>query len=104
MDGSERFSYFVLGLGLGTAVGLLFAPKSGRQTRNYLQAKAQAGTDYVKRQGGELRDRATENFERGKQSVRDQMHILGDAVDAGKQAYRDAVENIHSEGVGDPLK
>ena len=103
MEGIEKFSYFLLGLGLGTAVGLLFAPKSGAATRNYLQAMAQEGTDYVKRQGGELRDRATETLERGTQSLRDQMKSLGDAVDAGKQAYREAVEKTRSEGVGDPV-
>ena len=29
MDDDNKFSYFFLGLGLGVAAGLLFAPKSG---------------------------------------------------------------------------
>ena len=93
MDGTNRFNYFLLGLGLGTVSGLLFAPKSGTDTRTYLQAKARGGTDYVKRQCGELGHRATETVERGTQSLRDQLKSLGDAVDAGKQGYRKAVEN-----------
>jgi gas vesicle protein len=96
VEDTKKLSYFLLGLGLGTAVGLLFAPKSGAETRNYLQDKAQEGTDYVKRQGGELRDRATETLERGTQNLGDQMKSLGDAVDAGKQAYREGVENTRS--------
>jgi gas vesicle protein len=101
MDDTNRFSYFLLGLCIGTVSGLLFAPKSGAEMRNYLQAKAQGGTDYVKRQGGELRDRATETLERGTQGLRDQVKSLGDAVDAGKEAYREAVEKTGSGGVGD---
>jgi hypothetical protein len=39
-----------------------------------------------------LVDGATETIERGKQKLRNQVNNLSDAVDAGKQAYREAVE------------
>lgn len=32
MEDDNRISYFFLGLGLGVAVGVLFAPKSGEET------------------------------------------------------------------------
>jgi gas vesicle protein len=102
MDDTNRFDYFLLGLGIGTVSALFFAPKSGTETRNYLQAKARGGTDYVKRQGGELRDRATETIERGTQSLRDQLKSLSDVIDAGKQAYRKVVETHAS--VSTPMR
>ena len=44
MDDDKRLSYFFLGLGLGVAVGMLFAPKSGEETREFLKQKADEGT------------------------------------------------------------
>jgi gas vesicle protein len=92
MNDTKRLKYFLLGLGVGTVSGAFFASRSGTEIRNYLQAKRRGGTDYVKRQGGDLRNRATEALERGTQSLRDQLKSLSDAINAGKQAYRKAVE------------
>ena len=50
MEDDNKLSYFFLGLGLGVAVGVLFAPKSGAETREFLRNKAEEGTDYVKQQ------------------------------------------------------
>jgi gas vesicle protein len=102
MDDTNRVNYFLLGLGLGTVFGLFFAPKSGTETRNYVQAKARGVTDHVKRQGGELRDRATKTLERSTHSLTDQLKSLSDAIDAGKQAYRRVVDTYVS--VSTPIK
>jgi gas vesicle protein len=88
---SSKFSYFAFGLGLGLAVGVLFAPKSGEETREYLRVKADEGKDYLRQRGEELRDQAGEVLERGKTVVSRQRDHLTAAVEAGKQAYRDAV-------------
>jgi len=88
---SSKFSYFAFGLGLGLAVGVLFAPKSGEETRDYLRARADEGKDYLKQRGDELRDQAGDALERGKTAVNQQRDHLTAAVEAGKQAYRDAV-------------
>ena len=93
MQEDNKFSYFFLGLGLGVAVGVLFAPKSGEETREYIRAKTGEGTDYMKRRSSELRDAATDALDRGKDSLRKQKDNLSAALDAGKQAYRDAMNN-----------
>src|ERR1022692_2148747 len=59
METDNRVGYFFLGLGLGTAVGLLFAPKSGAESRNYLRSKTQEGTSYLKNQGEQLVNRCS---------------------------------------------
>ena len=48
MEDDNKFSYFFLGLGLGVAAGLLFAPKSGPETRDLLRSKADEGKEYLK--------------------------------------------------------
>ena len=66
MEEENRLSYFFLGLGLGVAVGVLFAPKSGSETRELLKAKADEGSGYVRRRSEELRHQATEAIDRSK--------------------------------------
>lgn len=93
MEDDSRLSYFFLGLGLGVAVGVLFAPKSGAETREFIRAKAGEGVDFVKQRGDEFRSSASDTIDRGKEALRRQKDSLSAAMDAGKQAYRDAVNN-----------
>jgi gas vesicle protein len=91
MEEDKRFSYFFLGMGIGVAIGILFAPKSGDETRLMIRSKADEGRDYVKKRAGEVRDSANDLVEKGKSAVSRQKDHLGAAVEAGKQAYREAV-------------
>jgi gas vesicle protein len=91
MEDDNKLSFFFLGLGLGVAVGVLFAPKSGSETRELLKSKAGEGADYVKRRGAELKETAEEAIDRGKQTLQRHKENLSAAVEAGKQAYRESV-------------
>ena len=97
MEDDNKLSYFFLGLGLGVAVGVLFAPKSGEETREFLRSKAEEGTDFVKRRAEDLRDGAADVIDRSKEGIRRHKENLSAAVDAGKQAYREAVKTPLSE-------
>jgi len=87
----DGLASFVLGVGVGVGLGLIFAPKSGEETRELLKDKADEGKEYLKRRGSELRDSAGEIIERGKEVISRQKDTLAEAVEAGKQAYREAV-------------
>jgi gas vesicle protein len=50
----SKVSYFLVGLGVGALVGVLFAPKSGEDTREYLSKRADEGKDYAQRKAREL--------------------------------------------------
>lgn len=93
MEDDSKLSYFFLGLGLGVAAGVLFAPKSGSETRDFLRSKAEEGADYMKQRGDEFRQNAADSIDRGKETLRRQKESLNAAMEAGKQAYRDAVNN-----------
>jgi gas vesicle protein len=86
-------SSFLMGLGVGVAIGMLFAPKAGSETRELIKNKAGEGTDFLKQRSGDLRQTATEWVDKGKDALRSQKDTLNDAVEAGKQAYRDAVNS-----------
>ena len=93
----SKLSYFAFGLGLGLAIGVLFAPKSGEETREYIRSKADEGKDYLKRRSEELRGQASDLMERGKTVVGRQRDNLSAAVEAGKQAYREAAARTPEE-------
>jgi gas vesicle protein len=84
-------SSFLLGLGVGVGIGMLFAPKAGHETREMIKNKAEEGTDFIKQRGSELKDSAAGWVDKGKEVVGRQKESLNDAVEAGRQAYRDAV-------------
>jgi gas vesicle protein len=90
MEDDNKLPYFFLGLGLGVAVGVLFAPKSGEETREFLRSKAEEGAEAAKRRAADLREAAAETLERGKSAVQRHKENLSAAVEAGKQAYREA--------------
>ena len=66
-NGGSKLGYFLAGLGLGAVVALLFAPRSGEETRQYLRERAEEGVDELKRRGRELKERAGEVVEKGKE-------------------------------------
>jgi gas vesicle protein len=97
MEDNNKLSYFFLGLGLGVAVGVLFAPKSGEETREFLKSKAEEGADLVKRRSEEMKTAAAEAIDRGKQELLKRKENLAAAVDAGRQAYREAVSTPQAD-------
>jgi gas vesicle protein len=92
MEDSNRLGYFFLGLGVGVAAAMMFAPKSGAETRDYLQSKGQEAAGRLKQTGQDLRNQAVDSIDRGKQAVREQVNNLSAAVDAGTKAYKQAVD------------
>src|SRR5271168_3115190 len=83
----SKVTYFLVGLGIGSLVGILFAPKSGEETRDFLSKKADEGKDFAQRKARELRERADELIERGKEVAVRKKDSISAAVDAGREAY-----------------
>jgi gas vesicle protein len=87
----DDFGSFLVGLGLGAVVGMLFAPQPGSETRGMIAGKADQGREYMRQRSGGIRDSASELIERGREVVGRQRDNLREALDAGKQAYNDTV-------------
>jgi gas vesicle protein len=112
MEEKNGFGYFLLGLGLGVAAGVLLAPRSGAETRDYIKSKAgesgeylrsraDEGREYLKRRGEEIADSASDLIDKGKTAVNRRRDNLSAAVEAGKQAYRDAVASFENSPSGE---
>lgn len=71
---------FLLGFGIGITVGVLFAPKAGSETRQYLADRANEGSDYLMNQGQQLKETASDLLDRGRNVVMNQKDKLSDMV------------------------
>jgi gas vesicle protein len=89
-DSSNGFLWFLAGLGLGAAVGVLYAPKAGRETREDILRAAEDGRDLVRDRARQYRNQAGEWVDRGKEVVNQQKDQFRSAFEAGRQAYREA--------------
>lgn len=89
-DSSNGILWFLAGLGVGAAVGVLYAPKSGRETRESILNAAEEGREVVRERARQYKDQASDWVERGKDVVSSQKEQIRSAFEAGKQAYREA--------------
>jgi len=88
-NGGSQVGFFLAGLGIGAVVALLFAPRSGKETRDLILQKAEEGRDFVKTKSEEIRKQAEDAVEKGKDLVTKQKDLLSAALEAGKQAYQE---------------
>jgi gas vesicle protein len=89
-DAGTKVAFFLAGAGIGALVALLFAPKSGKDTREYIVKRAEEGRDYVSARSREIRSQAEDLVDKGKDLVSKQKDMLSAALEAGKSAYQDA--------------
>jgi len=87
---SNSFGWFLAGLGLGALAGVLYAPRSGSETRDVLRARAEEGRDYMRNRAREARDQASQWADRGRDVVNTQKEQFRAAYEAGRQAYQEA--------------
>jgi len=87
-DGNS-LGWFLAGLGLGAVVGLLYAPRSGSETREVLRARAEEGREYMKTRAREVKEQASEWADRGRDVVSQQKEQFRAAYEAGRQAYHE---------------
>jgi gas vesicle protein len=94
-DGASKFAYFLAGLGFGAIVALLFAPKSGQETRDLISSKASEGREYMAAKSKEVRGQAEQVVNKAKNLVAQQKEQLSAALEAGKQAYQEEKTKAH---------
>jgi len=78
----SKSGFFLAGAGIGAVVALLFAPKSGKETRRLIVRTAEEGRDYVATQGKELRRQAEDAVGKSREFVAKQKDRLAEALKA----------------------
>jgi gas vesicle protein len=83
----EKALFLIVGAMMGAVAALLFAPRSGEETRNMIAARAREGADRVANQSRHIADVTNEYVEKGKEVLQHQKDQVSAAYEAGKQAY-----------------
>ena len=87
-NSASKVTFFLVGLGLGALLGVLFAPHSGEETRVYLADSARQGLDKAKIKGEEFSRRAQEAVTRGKEAITRGKEAVSETVDTAKQSAK----------------
>jgi len=95
-DGNS-YLWFLAGLGIGAIAGVLYAPRSGDETRQALRSKAEDGREFVRDRAKQAREQAAGWVDKGREVLNQQKEQFRSAYEAGKQAYHEATA---SEGGG----
>ena len=104
---SNSTLYFLMGLGIGVAAGIVYAPKSGSATRAFLRSKSEEGIRYVNQTASDAADLAKQTGRRTEKDRCKQLRSptktlkvpmnLSSALEAGKKAYQEASKGTRAE-------
>ncbi len=78
MKTSERILWLMIGAAVGAGIALLYAPKTGRETRKLIRRKAEDAAETIADTSEQIRDRVVETTEQ----------VMG----AGRDIYRKGAE------------
>jgi len=68
-NGESKFSYLLIGLGMGAIGGLMAAILARKETREALRERSGKSLDYLNQQAGKLRETADVIVQQGKKLI-----------------------------------
>jgi gas vesicle protein len=71
-----KLGWFLAGAILGGAVALLYAPKSGRETREFITKKTGEGKEVLSETGQQVYEKGREIYDKGKQIADDAAELF----------------------------
>jgi gas vesicle protein len=87
---SNNIGWFLGGLGLGAVVAILYAPKSGRETRKAIGTGVDDGREYLASLGRDAGQQISDWVDSGKKLVASKKREVKAAINAGREAIHDA--------------
>jgi len=88
-NGESKFSYLLIGLGLGAIGGLMAAILAQKETREVLRECGGKSLDYLNQQAGKLRETAEGIVKKGKEFIGPPRDSVKTDTEAEKQAYQE---------------
>ena len=90
--GTSGLAWFLAGLGIGTLVGVLYAPKAGKETREDLANASREAKERAAELVEQGRQKANEYVETGRQYVEQGKQKAAELVEEGKKQAKDSVD------------
>jgi len=91
-NGVSGLGWFLAGLGIGAVVGVLYAPKAGKETREDLVASAMDAKERAAVLAQQGRERAAQYAEQGRQQVNEYVDRGKEYYDRGRSQWSEYVE------------
>jgi gas vesicle protein len=88
-NGESKFSYLLIGLGLGAIGGLMAAILVQKETREVLRERSRKSLDYLNQQAGKLRESAEGIVKKGKEFIGPPRNSVKTDTEAERQAYQE---------------
>jgi gas vesicle protein len=92
-DKKDTLFAFLLGGIIGAALGILYAPKSGRETRYNLKKMGEEFADTVSDLSDEVKDAGRKVYAEGKEKVISGKDKISEAFEAGKKAFEKYIDD-----------
>ena len=96
-NGESKFSFLLLGLGLGAIGGILATLLARKETRELLRDRRRQSVDYLSQTGNKVRQATEEIFEKGKELMSHCCGSVGATTKAESQAQQEEPRE-HSGG------
>jgi gas vesicle protein len=90
--GGNAFGWFLVGLGLGAAIGVIYAPQAGSDTRDSIAVGAKERAEYLKKKSREAAEQVNTYVDQGKDQLNDYVERGKQAVTQGRAQVQDYVE------------
>lgn len=88
----QGLAWFLAGIGVGALIGILYAPKSGKETREDLAQGAREGTDYLRAKSRQAAQQVGTFVDKGKEQIGDYVDRGREVVDRGRAQWEEFVE------------
>jgi len=88
--GSNSLLTFLLGLGIGGVLGILYAPSSGEETRRKLKYYAEETSDKISKKTQELKEDADAAIKKVSSEIKIGKEKIKAAIDAGKNVFKNS--------------
>jgi gas vesicle protein len=73
---STRVAWFLVGVAIGAGAAVLFAPRSGKDTRQYITRRTHEGREAVEATGRDIVDRGRDFYDKGRDLVEDAVDLF----------------------------
>ena len=83
-ESTNTLAWFLTGAMIGATAALLYAPKSGKDTRQFISEKTQQGKEAVAETSQDIAEASRDMFERGRRLVDD----AADLFDRGRKLVK----------------
>ena len=88
-NGESKFSFLLIGLGLGAIGGLMAALLARKETRDLLRERSSQTVDYLNQQGKKLRETTEGIVEKVKELMSDRRCSVDATAEAENQAHQE---------------